>query len=153
MLLLVAQRRGARRARPGAVSRGREAHFWALLAAFGVFVVGAVLAILQGIHELIRPVEATSFFVAYIVLAVAFTLEATSFAQASRQLRAEAAGFERGLVEHVRLTSDPTTRAVFGSVVPDALASIAIGLVLAAVARVDVVLVGQAPPATGEAGG
>ncbi len=156
-LLLIAQRRGARRARPGAPSRGREAYFWALLAAFGVFVVGAVLAIAEGIRELLQPVGAASFMVAYVVLAVAFTLEAVSFAQASRQLRAEAASLRRGLFEHVRLTSDPTPRAVLaedaaalvgnvlaavgialhqvtGSVVPDALASIGIGLVLAGVA-------------------
>jgi cation diffusion facilitator family transporter len=155
-LLLVGQRRG-RRAEPGRPSRGREAYFWALLAAVGVFVVGAVLAIFQGVHELLAPVEATSFAVAYVVLVVAFTLEAVSFAQAARQLRGEAADLERGLLEHVRLTSDPTTRAVFaedaaalignvlalvgialhqvtGSVVPDAVASIAIGVVLGGVA-------------------
>jgi cation diffusion facilitator family transporter len=157
VLLLVANRRGQRRAEPGRLSRGREAYFWALLAAIGVFVVGAVIAIFQGIHELIDPVEAESFAVAYVVLVVAFVLEAISFAQASRQLSGEAKRFDRGLLEHVRLTSDPTTRAVFaedaaalvgnvlafvgiflhqvtGSVVPDALASIGIGLVLAGVA-------------------
>ena len=80
-----------------------------------------------------------------------------SFLRATRQLHGEAAGLDRSLLEHVRLTSDPTTRAVFaedaaalignvlalvgialhqvtGSVVPDALASIGIGLVLAGVA-------------------
>ena len=156
VLLLVGQRR-SHRAEPGHLSRGREAYFWALLAAIGVFVVGSVVAILQGIHELFAPNEATSFAVAYVVLAVAFTLEAISFAQASRQLKGEAAELERGVLEHVRLTSDPTTRAVFaedaaalignviafvgiglheitGSVVPDAAASIAIGIVLAGVA-------------------
>lgn len=156
VLLLVGQRR-SHRARPGQISRGREAYFWALLAAIGVFVVGSVVAIFQGVHELLQPVEATSFMVAYVVLAVAFMLELGSFAQASRQLRGEASELERGVLEHVRLTSDPTTRAVFaedaaalvgnvlalvgvglhqvtGSVVPDALASIAIGLVLAGVA-------------------
>jgi cation diffusion facilitator family transporter len=157
VLLLVANRRGRRRAEPGQLSRGREAYFWALLAAVGVFVVGAVIAVFQGIHELIDPVEAESFAVAYVVLVVAFVLEAVSFRQASRQLSGEAKQFDRGLLEHVRLTSDPTTRAVFaedaaalvgnvlalvgiflhqvtGSVVPDALASIGIGLVLAGVA-------------------
>jgi cation diffusion facilitator family transporter len=157
VLLLVAQRRGRRRAHPGAPSRGREAYFWALLAAIGVFVVGAVLAVFQGIHELLNPTPVSSFAVAYVVLAVAFLLELTSFLQASRQLRGEARQLDRDLLEHVRLTSDPTTRAVFAedaaalvgntlaavgialhqatdSVVPDALASIGIGLVLGGVA-------------------
>ncbi|HKY67946.1 MAG TPA: cation diffusion facilitator family transporter [Acidimicrobiales bacterium] len=157
VLLLVAHRRGQRRAEPGRLSRGREAYFWAMLAAIGVFVVGAVIAIFQGIHELIDPVEAESFAVAYVVLVVAFLLEGVSFLQASRQLHGEASELDRTLLQHVRLTSDPTTRAVFaedaaalignvlalvgialhqitGSVVPDALASIGIGLVLAGVA-------------------
>jgi cation diffusion facilitator family transporter len=157
VLLLVAHRRGRHRAEPGRLSRGREAYFWAMLAAIGVFVVGSVIAIFQGIHELIDPIAAESFAVAYVVLVVAFVLEGVSFLQASRQLRGEAAELDRSLLQHVRLTSDPTTRAVFaedaaalignvlalvgiglhqvtGSVVPDALASIGIGLVLAGVA-------------------
>ena len=157
VLLLVAHRRGRRRAEPGTLSRGREAYFWAMLAAIGVFVVGSVIAIFEGIHELIHPIPAESFAVAYVVLVVAFVLEGVSFLRATRQLHGEAAGLDRSLLEHVRLTSDPTTRAVFaedaaalignvlalvgialhqvtGSVVPDALASIGIGLVLAGVA-------------------
>jgi cation diffusion facilitator family transporter len=146
ILLLVAQRRG-----------GREAYFWALLAAIGVFVIGGTLAIYQGIHELVHPTPVTAFAVAYVVLAVAFVLEAISFAQATRQLRAEARRYDRDLLRHVVLTSDPTSRAVFAedaaaligiviaaagialhqvtdSVVPDAVASILIGVLLGAVA-------------------
>lgn len=157
VLLLVAHHRGQRRAEPGRISRGREAYFWAMLAAIGVFVVGSVIAIFQGIHELMNPIAAESFAVAYVVLVVAFVLEGLSFLQAARQLRGEAVELDRSLLEHVRLTSDPTTRAVFaedaaalignvlalvgiglhqvtGSVVPDALASIGIGIVLAGVA-------------------
>ena len=113
VLLLVAHRRGRRRAEPGRLSRGREAYFWAMLAAIGVFVVGSVIAIFQGIHELIHPVAAESFAVAYVVLVVAFLLEGVSFLQAARQLRGEATVLDRSLLEHVRLTSDPTTWAVF----------------------------------------
>ncbi len=157
VLLLVSHRRGRNRAEPGRISRGREAYFWALLAAIGVFVVGSVIAIFQGIHELLDPEPATAFAVAYVVLGIALVLEGISFTQAARQLRAEAADLDRRLLEHVNLTSDPTTRAVFAedaaalvgnvlaiigvalhqrldSVVPDGLASIGIGLVLAGVA-------------------
>jgi cation diffusion facilitator family transporter len=146
VMLIAAQRRG-----------GREAYFWALLAAIGVFVVGGAIAIYQGIHELVHPTPVESFGIAYAVLGVAFVLEAISFLQATRHLRAEAQRFDRDLLSHVVLTSDPTTRAVFaedaaalvgvttafagiglhqltGSVVPDAVASILIGLVLAGVA-------------------
>jgi cation diffusion facilitator family transporter len=157
VLLLVAQRRSRRPAAPSGLSRGREAYFWALLAAIGVFVVGAVLAVYEGVRELVNPVPVESFVVAYIVLAVAFLLDLVSFLRARRQLRGEAQAMARGLLEHVRMTSDPTTRAVFaedaaglagnvlaatgialhqvtGSVIPDAVAAIGIGLVLGTVA-------------------
>jgi cation diffusion facilitator family transporter len=157
VLLLVAQRRSRRPAAPSGLSRGREAYFWALLAAIGVFVVGAVLAVYEGVRELLNPVPAESFVVAYVVLAIAFLLDLVSFLRARRQLSGEAQALARGLLEHVRLTSDPTTRAVFaedaaalagnvlaatgialhqatGSTVPDAVAAIGIGLILGAVA-------------------
>jgi cation diffusion facilitator family transporter len=157
VLLLVAQGRSRRPVTPGGLSRGREAYFWALLAAIGVFVVGAVLAVYEGVRELLNPVAAESFVVAYVVLAIAFLLDLVSFLRARRQLRDEAQALERGLLEHVRKTSDPTVRAVFaedaaglagnllaatgialhqatGSVVPDAVAAIGIGLILGAVA-------------------
>ena len=157
LLLLVAQHRSDRPAAPGALSRGREAYFWALLAAIGVFVVGAVLAVYEGVRELLDPTPAESFVVAYVVLALAFLLDLVSFLRARRQLSAEAQTRARGLLEWVRMTSDPTTRAVFaedaaaltgnviaatgialqqatGSATPDALASIGIGLILGTVA-------------------
>jgi cation diffusion facilitator family transporter len=139
------------------LSRGREAYFWALLAAIGVFVIGAVLAVYEGVRELLNSEPVESFAVAYVVLAVAFLLDLVSFLRARRQLRGEAQTLARGLLEHVRLTSDPTARAVFaedaagltgnvvaatgialhqvtGSVVPDAVAAIGIGLILGTVA-------------------
>jgi cation diffusion facilitator family transporter len=157
LLLLVAQHRSRRPAAPSGLSRGREAYFWALLAAIGVFVVGAVLAVYEGVRELLDPEPVESFAVAYVVLAVAFLLDLVSFLRARRQLRGEAQTLARGLLEHVLLTSDPTARAVFaedaagltgnvvaatgialhqvtGSVVPDAVAAIGIGLILGTVA-------------------
>jgi cation diffusion facilitator family transporter len=157
LLLLVAQHRSGRPAASSGLSRGREAYFWALLAAIGVFVVGAVLAVYEGVRELLDPTAAESFVVAYVVLAVAFFLDLVSFLRARRQLSGEARTLARGLLEHVRMTSDPTTRAVFaedaaaltgnviaatgialqqatGSATPDALASIGIGLILGTVA-------------------
>jgi len=157
LLLLVAQHQSDRPAAPSGLSRGREAYFWALLAAIGVFVVGAVLAVYEGVRALLDPSPAESFVVAYVVLAVAFFLDLVSFLRARRQLSSEAHTRARGLLEQVRVTSDPTTRAVFtedaaaltgnviaatgialqqatGSATPDALASIGIGIVLGAVA-------------------
>ena len=116
-----------------------------------------MLAVYEGVRELLHPSPAESFVVAYVVLAVAFLLDLVSFLRARRQLSSEAQTRARGLLEQVRMTSDPTTRAVFaedaaaltgnviaatgialqqatGSETPDALASIGIGLILGAVA-------------------
>lgn len=138
---------------------GREVYVWSLFAAIGLFAVGAGVSVTHGVQELMHPEPAASFTVAYVVLAISFVLEGASFAQAWRQLRGQAAKRQRTLREHVLRTSDPTARAVFfedsaalvgiviaaggilghqltGSVVPDAVGSILIGLLLGVVAVV-----------------
>ena len=136
---------------------GREAYVWALLAALGLFVAGAVLSVTHGVQELVRPEPATNFVVGYVVLAVSFVLEGVSFLRSVRQAKPGAQLMERDVIEQVMATSDPTLRAVFaedsaaliglviaaaglgahqltGSAVPDAIGSILVGLLLAAVA-------------------
>ncbi len=160
ILLLIANRRSRRP--PDAkhpLGHGREAYVWSLLAAVGLFVAGAAISVAHGIQELINPEPASNFLVGYVVLAVSFVLEGTSFLRSVRQARPEAESFQRDLIEHVLATSDPTLRAVFaedsaaltglviaaaglaahqltGSPVPDAIGSILVGLLLAVVAIV-----------------
>ena len=87
VLLLVAQHRSGRPAAPSGLTPGREAYFRALLAAIGVFVVGAVLAVYEGVRGCPNPTpHRLSFVVAYVVLAVAFLLDLVSFLRARRQL-------------------------------------------------------------------
>ena len=158
VFLLIANRR-SQRPPDGAhpLGHGREAYVWSLFAALGLFVAGAVVSVARGIQELVHPEAASSFLIGYIVLAVSFVLEGTSFLQSVRQAKPEAESMDRDLIEHVLATSDPTLRAVFaedsaamiglviaaaglganqltGSSVPDAAGSILIGLLLAAVA-------------------
>jgi len=158
VVLLVAQKQSQRPAdEDHPLGHGRAAYFWALIAALGVFVTGALLSIRQGVLELLHPEATTSFMVAYVVLAISLLLEGISLLRAYRQLRKEAAELEREFTEHVRLSSDPIARAVFaedaaavsgnviagaglaleqltGSSVPDAVAAVLIGLILAYVA-------------------
>jgi cation diffusion facilitator family transporter len=134
VFLMIANRRSARpadRSRP--LGYGREAYVWSLLAAIGLFVVGASVSIWHGISELIGGEEAQGrdYLIAYIVLAVSFVLEGISFFQAFRQLRAEAHGLERDLLEHALETSDPTVRAVFAE---DAAALVGIVIAVAGIA-------------------
>ncbi len=158
VILLVAQRQGQLPAdEDHPLGHGRAAYFWALIAAIGVFVTGALLSFRQGVLELLHPEESTSFTVAYVVLAISLVLESISLWRAYRQLRNEAKEFDRGFREHVRLSSDPIARAVFaedsaavagnviagagiglrqltGSPVPDAVAAVLIGVILGYVA-------------------
>ncbi len=138
---------------------GREAYVWSLLAAFGLFAVGAVVSVMHGVQELIAPEPAQNYAISYIVLGVAFVLEGVSFVRAFRQARGQAARTDDEVLGYVVATSDPTLRAVFfedaaaliglviafvgillhqitESAVPDAIGSILVGVLLAIVAIV-----------------
>jgi divalent metal cation (Fe/Co/Zn/Cd) transporter len=154
LFLFVAQRRGARR--PDGrhpLGYGREAYFWALIAALGVFVAGAAFSLRDGIAELIHPGVTSSFTVAYVVLAVSTVLDLMSFRQSAGQLIGRARRHHQDLLDEARGTSDPTLRAVFvedavsvsgdvitlaalalnqltGSSIPQGIAAVFIGLVL-----------------------
>jgi cation diffusion facilitator family transporter len=164
VFLLIAGRRSRRPADPAhPLGHGREAYVWSLFAALGLFVAGGAVSVTHGIQELIHQEPAGRFLIGYIVLAVSFVLEGASFLQSTRQAKGEAAELQRDLIEHVMATSDPTLRAVFaedaaalaglviaaaglaahqlsGSAVPDAVASILVGVLLGVTA---VVLINQ----------
>ncbi|MFT4217458.1 MAG: cation transporter [Micropruina sp.] len=70
---------------------GREAYVWSMFAAFGLFTVGSVVSIAHGVQQLgASDTGHESYLIGYIVLAVSFALEGTSFLQALRQARGEA---------------------------------------------------------------
>jgi cation diffusion facilitator family transporter len=132
--LIIANRRSSRppdAERP--LGYGAEAYVWSLLAAVGLFVVGGSLSVWRGITELLHGESSSeNYLIAYVVLAVAFVLEASSLLQAIRQLGGEARVFERDLLGHVLETSDPTSRAVFAedsaALIGIVLATLGIGL-------------------------
>jgi cation diffusion facilitator family transporter len=155
---------------------GKERFFWSLLAAVGIFVSGAVFSIYEGVHGLLSgESEVPGYLLSYAVLLVSFVAEGTSWLKAVRQLRGEARAAGRGLIEHVRLSSDPTVKTVFsedtaaliglvlaalglglhqltGQAYWDAGAAIAIGVLLAVVAYLlgrdtKEMLIGEAAPA------
>ena len=134
VFLLIANRRSARPADPQRpLGYGREAYVWSLLAAVGLFVVGASVSIWHGVSELIggEQADGRDYALAYAVLAISFVLEGISFSQAVRQLRAEANRLDRDLLTHAVETSDPTVRAVFAE---DAAALIGIVIATAGIA-------------------
>lgn len=158
VFLLVAERRGSRpRDDDHPRGYGRATYTWSLVAAFGLFSAGAVVSVWHGITSLGAGEEDAHFTINYVVLAIAFVLEGTSFLQASRQVHGAASRIGLHPLRYVARTSDPTLRAVFfedfsallgialaaggiglhqatGDPVWDAVASIAIGLLLGVVA-------------------
>ncbi len=138
---------------------GMERYFWSLLAAVGIFVLGAGFSVYEGISAILAPEDVTHLVLAYAVLGFSFLFEGASWLKAVRQVRGEAAGSGRGVVQHLRLTNDPTvktvafedTAALIGIILAalgltlheltglgfwDGTASVAIGLLLIAIAYV-----------------
>ena len=154
LFLFVAQRRSTRHPdNRHPLGYGREAYFWALIAALGVFVAGAAFSLREGITELIHPSVTSSFGVAYVVLAISAVFDLVSFRQSAGQMSHRARYYHRDFLEESRVTSDPTLRAVFmedavsiwgdvitfaalalnqitGSSIPQGIAAVLIGLVL-----------------------
>jgi cation diffusion facilitator family transporter len=111
--LIVAQRRSSRPADDQhPLGYGKEAYFWALIAALGVFVAGAAFSLRQGIEELVHPSITSSFAVAYVILGISTVLDLLSLRQSAGQLARRARRYQREFLEESRVTSDPTLRAV-----------------------------------------
>jgi cation diffusion facilitator family transporter len=158
VLLWIALRRSRRPADAShPLGYGPERYYWALLAAIGMFVVGGTLSVWEGIDSLIHPRELEAFWAGVIVLVIALALDSVSRVVALRTLRRQAK--ERGVTvrELLRESPDPTVVTVYledsidvlgaalalvalvlhrvtGSAVPDAIATIVIGLLLGYVA-------------------
>jgi hypothetical protein len=94
------------------LGHGREAYFWALIAALSVFVIAAAFSLREAIDELIHPSATSSFAVAYVVLGVSTVLDLVSFRQSAGQMIRRARHYHRDFLEEARVTSDPSLRAV-----------------------------------------
>ncbi len=113
VFLMAALRRSRKPADPKhPFGYGMERYFWSLLAAVGIFVLGAGFSAYQGIASLISPGEEGSATWAFIVLGVSFLIEGSSFVKALVQLRGNAADAGSAMFHHLRHDADPALRAV-----------------------------------------
>jgi cation diffusion facilitator family transporter len=92
---------------------GQERFFWAFLAALGIFLVGGVLSIGEGIRSLLLPEPLESVWIGIAVLVVAAGFEAYSWHTARKQLRRESRDRNRSMAEHLVRASDPSATTVF----------------------------------------
>jgi divalent metal cation (Fe/Co/Zn/Cd) transporter len=136
---------------------GRARFLWAFLAAISSFLIGGCLSIALAAHDVLHGAEVGRFSVAWIVLAVAVVADGSALVQTLRQARREAAFWGQTTFDYLRHTTDPTLRALAvedsaalagiaiaaagllvhqlgGPVESDAVASLLIGLLLAATA-------------------
>jgi len=142
---------------------GKEAFFWSFLAAIFIFVAGATFSLYEGIRTLAQDTAhhrtGGELAVAFGVLGFAFAFESISGGVAVRALAASAHRKGWSLVRYIREAPDPTTKTVFfedgaaltglalaaaglaasaltGDEHWDGVASVFIGVVLAAVALI-----------------
>lgn len=139
------------------LGHGRERFLWAFLAAIASFLIGGCLSIFLAVRSLERGQAVAGGLAAWIVLAVAFAADGASWLQGLRQARRQAKEYGVPVRRYLLRSSDPVVRAVvfedsaalaglflaaiglflselLGTNVPDSLASLLIGLLLAATA-------------------
>jgi len=134
---------------------GRELYFWAFVVAIVIFAVGAGVSLYEGVLKIIEPHPITDAYVNYIVLGLAMAFEAVAWWIAYREFKRRKGG--RTVMAAVRESKDPAlftvlfedSAALLGLVaafvgiglgealdlpVLDGVASVVIGLILAATA-------------------
>ncbi len=130
VLLFVGLRKSTQRKdRQHPFGYGQERYFWSFLAALGIFLVGGVLSVGEGVRSVLTPEPLESPWVGIGVLLVAAGFEGYSWQTAFRQLRRNAKDRGRSLVEHLDRASDPSAATVY---LEDTAALIGIALALAA---------------------
>src|SRR3954451_810559 len=92
---------------------GQERYLWTFMAAVGMFLAGAVFAIgVGGIELAMGGGESEGFEGAYVVLAISFAAEGTSWVRAFRQTRGEAREAGKPLRRYARESRDPNVKMV-----------------------------------------
>lgn len=134
---------------------GMELYFWTFIVAILIFAVGAGISIYEGIERLLNPHPIESPLINYVVLSLAMVFESIAWWIAFKEFRLTRG--DRGWIDAVRHSKDPTVFTVlfedtaallgiliamggvvgahvFGIAASDGVASILIGVVLAATA-------------------
>ncbi|CAM0999825.1 Cation transport protein [Rhodanobacter sp. Root179] len=111
LLLLYGLRRAARPAdRTHPFGYGRELYFWSFIVALLVLAMGAGVSFYEGVMHIRQPEPVARPLMNYLVLAVSFVFEGSSWWVALREFRARKGRL--GYFEAFRLSKDPATFTV-----------------------------------------
>jgi cation diffusion facilitator family transporter len=128
-LLLYGMRRARKPADRGhPLGHGRELYFWSFIVALLVFALGAGVSLYEGISHIMNPEPIRNATVNYVVLALSFLFEGSSWWIALREFRATKG--DLGYFEAVRLSKDPT---VFSVLFEDSAALLGLGFAFAGI--------------------
>jgi cation diffusion facilitator family transporter len=139
------------------LGHGRERFLWAFMAAIASFLIGGCLSIALAIAAFKEGHPVVGGLAAWIVLAISFLADGTSWLRSMRQARRQAKEYDLTVWRYIVRSSDPVVRAVvvedsaalvglclvagglllsriLKTSVPDALASLLVGLLLAVTA-------------------
>jgi cation diffusion facilitator family transporter len=139
------------------LGHARERFLWAFMAAIASFLIGGCLSIALAISRLKSPHTVGSTLWAWIILAVSFAADGTSWLQGMRQARLQAKDYGLTVRRYLARASDPVVLAVLvedsaaliglvlaagglglskllGTATPDSVASLLIGVLLAVTA-------------------
>jgi cation diffusion facilitator family transporter len=157
VLLLIGGKRAKRAATPDhPFGFGRDRYIYSFIVAIVLFSVGGLFAVYEGVHKLQHPEDLESPLIAIGVLVIAIGLESFSLRTAVKETNAVRAPGESywGFIRHARAPELPVVlledtaaltglalallgvglSSITGNVVFDGLGTIAIGLLLVAVA-------------------
>jgi len=87
---------------------GQERFLWALISACGIFFVGSGITIYHGINSLLHIEPVTLNLLVFVILAISFIFEGTTFLIAIRELKER----NKGEFKKCLKNGDPTTLAV-----------------------------------------
>jgi cation diffusion facilitator family transporter len=139
------------------LGHARERFLWAFMAAIASFLIGGCVSIVLAVSHLKAGHPVAGGAAAWIVLAISFAADGTSWLQGVRQARRQAKDYELSVWRYLVRASDPVVRAVLvedsaaliglclaasgllltkilKTSLPDSLASLLIGLLLAVTA-------------------
>jgi len=132
VFLLVGLRRAARPANElHPFGYGLEAYFWSFAVALLIFALGGAVSIWEGVRRILVPQELARPWINFLVLAASAGFEGVSFAVGYREIQKVVGGREVSLWRFVMDSRDP---ALFATLLEDGAALVGLAIAAAGVA-------------------